>query len=52
MDYKIACIRCGYRLPITFMYGPEMREILEAAGWRVLSIRQGRGVCPRCQKEE
>lgn len=52
MDYKIACIRCGYRLPVLWSSALEMIEILEAAGWRVDSVKKGRGLCPRCRRED
>lgn len=52
MDYKMACVRCGYRLPVLWRSSGEMLDILTAAGWKVTNIRQGAGICPRCRMED
>ena len=48
MDYKPpACSRCGYRLPMTWMYKSEMIRVMRAAGWRL-----GPVLCPDCRRKE
>lgn len=48
MDYKPpACSRCGYRLPMTWIYKTEMYTMMRIAGWRL-----GPVLCPDCRRKE
>ena len=48
MDYKPpACSRCGYRLPMTWMYKSEMARVMRAAGWKLSPV-----LCPDCRRKE
>jgi DNA-directed RNA polymerase subunit RPC12/RpoP len=47
MDYKPpACSRCGYRLPMTWIYKTEMYTMMRTAGWRL-----GPVLCPDCRRK-